>query len=147
MLGKKLNLLGTNQEINKLVAEFVLGLTYDEYFGAWYKKGAGTTLEESISKFEWNPSADIADAKKIQSAMLNLNREKHGGMTDLNILLNPYTSEYRVKVSWSNGKEMSAFSESEAMAICLCSLLVAEVPEDRIASAIGLKKMQKEWSR
>lgn len=134
--------------IDALVATRVMGWTPDElgcYATDRHPSHGGrvrwcvedSDALDSLNDAEvWSPSTDPAAMMVVKARLLEIDREKHGGMTGLYSTWNPYNCRWEVKIDWSSNKRFEAKHENECMAWCLLGLAVVGTTEDEITKAL-----------
>ena len=118
----------SDAELNAAVAEKVMGWRQHQYMGDCW---ASDSFENGYrQKHYWSPSTDIAAAMEVVDRVLELDFSCFGGMTDFELVMNPYTHEWGAKFSWSDpGQREVGRNEGRSRAICLAALAAVEAKE------------------
>jgi len=76
-----------------------------------------------------NYSTDIAAAWAVVDRVIELDFSCFGGMTDCELVMNPYTHKWRAAFSWSGGESSTGVHEFAPRAICLAALAAVGAKE------------------
>ena len=106
------------------------GMTVDDVCKRLPPKGGVSETAFVNSRCSTDPAAMMV----VKARLLEIDREKHGGMTGLYSTWDPYDCYWKVKIDWSDNTRYEAEHKDECVAWCLLGLAVCGLNEAEISN-------------